>query len=69
MHMFYDTPVFNNNVSTFNTKNVINMQQMFTSALVFNSDISKWDTSRVQTMAMSKSLFLLFLLSYACHCF
>ena len=48
--MFYNASTFNQNISNWNTRNVIDMSDMFGEARAFNQDISKWDTSEVLHM-------------------
>lgn len=43
--MFYNSTLFNGDLSSWNTTNVTKMSSMFEDASVFNQDISDWDTS------------------------
>jgi surface protein len=45
--MFYNTTAFNQNLSSWDTSNVTNMNSMFQSAQSFNQDLSPWDVSSV----------------------
>ena len=49
-YMFNDVTIFNQNISSWNTSNIINMSYMFQTAIAFNKDISPWNTSKVTTM-------------------
>ena len=42
---------FNDDISQWNTSNVINMNNMFNNATNFDQDISGWDTSNVTNMS------------------
>ncbi|AJK51324.1 hypothetical protein MCCG_0347 [Mycoplasma capricolum subsp. capripneumoniae 87001] len=48
--MFYWCADFNQDISSWNTSNVKNMQSMFSWASLFNQNISNWDTSNVLNM-------------------
>lgn len=45
------TEKFNQDISSWNTSNVIDMSSMFYGAMLFNQDISKWYTSKVTNMS------------------
>jgi len=49
-HMFYNSKVFNSDISAWDVSRVTNMGGMFWNAVAFNSDISGWDVSHVTTM-------------------
>ena len=46
-HMFSSATEFNQDISNWNTSNVIDMSDMFAKANNFNQDIGNWDTSNV----------------------
>jgi surface protein len=57
---FYNCPIFNGDISNWNTSNVITMSNMFQQASIFNQNIGNWNTSKVTTiggMFNSASLF------------
>jgi surface protein len=49
-YMFSSAESFNQNISRWNTRNVVNMISMFDGASSFNQPIGIWSTSRVQRM-------------------
>ena len=49
--MFFDSRVFNSDISEWDVSQVQNMSYMFYYAKVFNCDISEWDVSNVQDMS------------------
>jgi surface protein len=50
-YMFSNTTLFNQNISYWNTSNIINMNGMFYGTKVFNQNISAWSTLNVTNMA------------------
>jgi len=48
--MFRNASSFNQNISTWDTSNVVNMVGVFSDATSFNQDIGSWDTSSVTSM-------------------
>ena len=42
---------FNQNIGSWDTSSVSNMQSMFSNGLAFNQDISSWDVSNVTNMS------------------
>lgn len=50
-YLFNGQGVFNEDISSWDTSNVITMAYMFQRANLFNQDISNWNVSNVQTMA------------------
>jgi surface protein len=50
MFCMFHTAAFDQNISNWNTSNVLNLNSMFKSNKLFNGDISKWDTSAVTGM-------------------
>jgi surface protein len=48
--MFNNARLFNQNIGSWNTANVIGMVRMFTNANSFNQDISGWNTAKVGSM-------------------
>ena len=48
--MFYKTPNFNSDISSWDTSNITDMNFMFGFASSFNGDIARWDTSSVTNM-------------------
>ena len=48
--LFSDEPLFNGDITKWNTKRVKNMAGMFMNTGAFNRDISGWDTSNVENM-------------------
>ena len=44
--------VFNEDISNWDTSNVVNMMGMFSSCQMFNQNISNWDTSNVMDMSL-----------------
>ena len=49
--MFYNTHLFNQDISDWDVSKVVNMHNMFSSARVFNQDIGGWDVSSVTNMS------------------
>ena len=49
-YLFHRDSAFNDNISTWDTSQVIDMGSMFSYASSFNGDISRWDTSKVVDM-------------------
>jgi hypothetical protein len=45
--MFHDSK-FNENITTWDTRNVIRTKNMFRNAILFNRDISQWNTSSIK---------------------
>ncbi|MCX6727229.1 MAG: BspA family leucine-rich repeat surface protein, partial [Candidatus Saccharibacteria bacterium] len=45
--IFFNDPLFNQDISGWNTSNVTSMGQMFQGASTFNQDISGWNTSKL----------------------
>ena len=45
--LFMNTTSFNENINSWDTSNVTNMNSMFSAAYDFNQDISKWNVSKV----------------------
>ncbi|WP_217495876.1 BspA family leucine-rich repeat surface protein [Mangrovivirga cuniculi] len=50
MNSLFDTKFINQDISTWDVSNVVDMQHMFFYAEFFNSDISNWDVSNVTNM-------------------
>ncbi|HTO15007.1 MAG TPA: BspA family leucine-rich repeat surface protein, partial [Edaphocola sp.] len=48
--LFYNAPLFNQDISLWNTSNVTTMASMFFNAHSFNQNISGWDVSNVTSM-------------------
>ena len=46
----FDATTFNGNISHWDTRDVTNMQSMFSTTLSFTQNISKWDVSNVRSM-------------------
>lgn len=49
--LFYNKPLFNQDISTWDVSNATSMSGMFNNAVSFNQDISVWDVSKVTGMA------------------
>jgi len=49
-YMFYNADVFNQDISGWNTSNVVAMHVMFYNADAFDQDISAWNTGSVTSM-------------------
>jgi surface protein len=49
--MFYNSDMFNGDITTWDTAKVQDMSEMFNGAMMFNQDLSKWDFSSVNTMS------------------
>ena len=49
--LFYDTPEFNQDISSWDVSNVTSMGGMFYEVTSFNGDISTWNTSKVTDMS------------------
>ncbi len=49
-YMFYNTPAFNGDISSWNTATVTNMNFMFYMAYAFNQNIGSWNTAAVTSM-------------------
>jgi surface protein len=53
-HMFYDTPLFNGNISSWDVSRVTDMNRAFIAwfgrSSSFNADLSSWDVSKVTIM-------------------
>ncbi|HFU76599.1 MAG TPA: BspA family leucine-rich repeat surface protein, partial [Arcobacter sp.] len=49
--LFANSPLFNADLSSWNTSNITNMSGMFFANSAFNGDISSWDTSSVTDMS------------------
>ncbi|WP_198402297.1 BspA family leucine-rich repeat surface protein [Mesoplasma florum] len=50
-NLFYNATSFNQDISNWDTSNIIDMSEMFSGASAFNQDISKWVTSNVTDMS------------------
>lgn len=50
LNMFNTAPLFNSDISGWDTSNVTNMGGMFLAAFAFNQNIGSWDTSNVTEM-------------------
>ncbi|BDT04355.1 hypothetical protein SHM_20010 [Spiroplasma ixodetis] len=48
--MFADNLTFDQNISSWNISNIVDMSYMFYDAKKFNQEISKWNTSKVTNM-------------------
>ena len=48
--MFYNAPIFNQDISRWDVSKVTYMNQVFYNAYAFNQDISSWDVSKVRRM-------------------
>jgi surface protein len=48
--MFQHAKSFNQNLSRWDTSNVLNMGEMFCICISFNQNLSQWNTSSVQRM-------------------
>ena len=58
--LFYNTTMFNQDLTWWDTKYLTNMAEMFFYSISFNGNVSTWDTANVTNMAMMFSNAMLF---------
>ena len=48
--VFYQAYAFNQNINSWDTSKVLNMQYMFYQGYAYNQDMNSWDTPNVNTV-------------------